>query len=342
MPVENVLFHNVGEMVELAGGGLQLHRVPRSVQAQISERGGHEMRQPSNCEIRFKSSGDAISITLSALEQPVTAVLFHGPFMTRERLTIGLEPTRFTFHKPPHLKIYQAKGLRHGGYGADLWRFMFAGGNGYLVFHGVEGEGICPPSAADLPTKRYLAYGTSLTAGRASTGPHLTYAYQTAWRLGADLLNIGSGGSCFCEPGMANYLASRTDWDFATLGLSLNMLSFDLDEFRKRVEYLVATIAEAHQDKPMFCITNWPCFNDQRIFANLEEGQTEADKSYSEDYRKILRRIVATLNRPNLHILEGPELFPGFGNLSDDLIHPSDLGMIQMAENLAAAIKPNL
>ena len=38
---------------------------------------------------------------------------------------------------------------------------------------------------------------------------------------------------------------------------------------------------------------------------------------------------------PNVTLIEGPDLLADIGGLTTDLIHPGDLGMIQMGENLA-------
>jgi hypothetical protein len=338
MIYRNVELHNVDDILKQDDGSVLLLRVPASVCEHLSERGSKEMHEPTNSEIRFYSDSSSIRITLSALGE-VHGVLFHGPFMTRQRLIIGEEPVTLELTRSAYVTSYLDMKVHCDSFSPAIWRFLFHGGGGQLKLHSVEGEGIRPPKSEEVPALRYLAYGTSLTAGRASTAPHLTYAFQTAWRLGADLLNIGSGGSCYCEPEMADYLASRQDWDVATLGLSLNMLRWDFADFEKRVHYLVSTIANAHPSKPVFCITNWPCFNDLRIFPNLAVGETETDIPASEAYREILRKVVRSIGAVNLHLLEGPELFPDFRGLSDDMIHASDLGMIQMAENLAKAIK---
>lgn len=41
----------------------------------------------------------------------------------------------------------------------------------------------------------------------------------------------------------------------------------------------------------------------------------------------------------NVHLLEGTEILKDFTLLAPDLIHPNDLGMMQMAENLSMKIK---
>ena len=60
---------------------------------------------------------------------------------------------------------------------------------GLVCLRQVHGD-VRPPTADELPAFRYLAYGTSITQGAAASMRHLGYASQTAWRLGADLINL--------------------------------------------------------------------------------------------------------------------------------------------------------
>jgi hypothetical protein len=83
-----------------------------------------------------------------------------------------------------------------------------------LVLKGAEIRFVSEsPLPSELPPKRLLAYGTSITEGTASTAAHLSYLAQAGRRLGMDVVNLGSSGSAYCEPEMAHYIASRKDWD---------------------------------------------------------------------------------------------------------------------------------
>jgi lysophospholipase L1-like esterase len=178
-----------------------------------------------------------------------------------------------------------------------------------------------------------LSYGTSITHGAAATAGHLTYVAQTAWRLRADLINLGVGGSAWCERELADYIAEREDYDIVTLALSVNMIGggFSDDEFRARVTHMIDRVSAAHPDQPVACITLYPHFRD---FGDDTEGA-----EHSARFRQILRESVAGLSRSNMTLVEGPELLADAGGLTTDLIHPGDLGMIQMGERLAARLQ---
>ncbi len=203
-----------------------------------------------------------------------------------------------------------------------------------LYFHGIKEGKYRLPEIGTSPRKQLLCYGTSITHGAKLSGPHLTYPYMTAKRLGMDLINLGMAGTALCEPEMADYIANRSDWDIATLAMSVNMYAqkFPCDEFRERIHYMVNTIAKANSDKPIFCITLYPFSDDVGVF-------TEWSTRTAKDYRKALRDVVKDCPYENVHLLEGTEILKDFTLLAPDLIHPNDLGMMQMAENLSMKIK---
>ncbi len=67
-----------------------------------------------------------------------------------------------------------------------------------IAIHAVTGD--CrPPRAGELPARRYLAYGTSITAGYGSQ-PHCSYVAQAARHLALDPINLGWRGPRFASP----------------------------------------------------------------------------------------------------------------------------------------------
>jgi hypothetical protein len=93
---------------------------------------------------------------------------------------------------------------------------------------------------------------------------------------------------------------------------------------------MVDRVATAHPDIPVACITIYPHHRD--FTADSEASDR------SERFRQILREAVTGLAHSNVTLIEGPELLTDSGGLTVDLIHPGDLGMIQMGENLAARL----
>jgi hypothetical protein len=185
-------------------------------------------------EIRFVTTGDRVTVKLSS-DAGTELIPFFGPLQGRERIRIPVEPTELEIVRPERLASIDQSTREQFHFSPDVWRLTLRGEG--VRFHGIEGEGLRPPTSNELPSLRYLSYGTSITHGAAATASHLTYVAQTAWRLRADLINLGVGGSAWCEPQLADYIAERDDYDIATLALSVNMIGggFKDEEFRERV-----------------------------------------------------------------------------------------------------------
>lgn len=326
---ENVELHNVCEIKQL-DDYVTFSRVPEAVRLKLNEGALNRMLQPANCEIRFVAEPpDPIRVTLSS-ETVTDVVPFFGDFLHSKPMEVGEEPQTIELEWNPQLmenleKIrtipmrFDPKVVR-----LILWGCA-------VRLHKIEGTGIRPPEKHEVPSLRYLAYGTSITHGASATAPHLNYAAQTARRLGADLINLGVGGACHCEPELADHIAARDDWDVASLALSVNMMGFAEEEFEKRVRYFVKTVAGGDPRRPVACVTIYP------YRGSLGDGELPTKV---QTFRQILRDAVRDCPTPNAHLIEGHSLLQDFSGLTTDLIHPSDDGMIQMGENLARAMRP--
>ena len=331
----NVELHNIDEVVEVGDGGpVRLQRTPEAVRLKLNKFAREKVLSPANAEIRFVCEGPSVRLTLSSKGQ-TDASIFYGPFQGKQSLVIGREPQVVELHAQAD-RLARMPG-EHGkamAFSPKVCRIMLRGAS--LRIHKIEGD-VRPPAAGEVPALRYLAYGTSITHGSAATGPHLTYVAQVARRLNADLINLGLGGAAYCEFELSDYIAARKDWHFATLELSVNMISagFSLDDFYERVSYMVNTVAGSDTSRPVACITIYPHHRD------LSDSFNDADQNGSpEEYRQKLRDAVAACPHPNVHLFEGPYILQEIGDLTTDLLHPADNGMIQMGENLARKLEP--
>ena len=346
MIYQNVELHNIAEVRRCRGAqGVRLQRVPERVRQCLNDTAKMQMLSPGCAEIRFVCDDLPARITLSCPNGGIGhAMVLHGIFPEAPRLgesllgrhVISREVQTIEITAPEHLYHLDPEDCKGMPFSPKVCRLML--GDLYcgwgLHLHGVEGKGIRPPTPEEVPSTRYLAYGTSITHGAWATGPHLTYVSQTARRLGVDLTNLGVCGSAQCESQLADYIAAREDWDFATLALSVNMVGFPLEEFYDRVSYMVNTVAGANTKRPVVCITIYPSYLE--FDGRFDTGGRGAP----EDYRQALRDVVRACPHPNAHLIEGPEILTDISGLSADLIHPSDDGMIMMGENLARRLRP--
>ena len=327
----SVSLHNVAETVpaEWTDGGDRLCRVPAAVGAGLNDDARERVRHPTGSEIRFvpERGEDEIEITLSAAE-PAQIRAFWGPFQPWAPAEIGPTPRTLTLAVPDRLR--ELSGAEEAGrFDTRVCRILFER-TPAVALHDVVGD--CrPPAPEELPDRRYLAYGTSITEGAAASAPHLNYVTHLARNLGYDALNFGCSGSAYCESAMADYIASRDDWDVATLAVSVNMANggFSPREFRERAETFVNTIADAHPQKPIACVTLFPYFADV-----TETGDAE----HARGFREALRSVVSESPHSNLSLVEGTDLMSVSG-LTSDLLHPGDEGMAAIGEALSGRLE---
>ncbi len=318
-------------------GGLRLQRVPEAVRTELNERAQQRVLHAAANELRCVTDDGSLTLTLSAPGGGIHGVVFHGGFQSGQQFGVGETPREIRIEPPRRFHMMEKGAFAEHLYATRVTRMILAGGE--VVLHGAEGPGLRVPTGDELPARKLLTYGTSITHGAAASLPHLCYARQLAWRLQADLVNLGVGGSCHCEKAFADYIAGREGWNIALLSLSVNMIGagFSLEDFRARVKYLLDVVAGNNPRRPVACMTILPYFRDLPKVNDPAPQQPPV-----EGYRRQLREAAAACARANLHVFEGPEMLDRVDGLSDDLLHPGDLGMIRIGENLAKKIAPLL
>lgn len=337
MIYQQVELHNVEELVKVQDReGVLLQRVPEALNSQLRQGTQKQYRRAAGTEIRFVSDSEPVKITLASYDGQSKASLYFGGFQGPEYV-ITEEPTTIEITTPALLSKYIETTEESYSFSAKVKRLILSGNEVHLI--GIEGSNIRPPREGEVPSLRYLAYGTSITQGINASLPTLSFAGQTAWRLGADAVNLGSSGNAFCEKELADYIAERKDWDFATICISVNMLNQGVtgEEFYSKASYMINKIARNNPDKPITCIGLFPYHEDKGI-----KHPEKFLASTTEEYRGIVKTIVEEAGHPNLYYIDGRNLLKDFCGLSADLLHPGNLGMIQIGENLAAFIRPRL
>ena len=322
---KKVQLHNfAGAEVTEDGASIELYRLPAAVRDGMNATARTQMLVAAHGEIRFVlNTGEKlenVKITLEA-EKPVSLEYFYGDykyFVTGQRVdrkqTIG-----FYSHGA---YVTRVKSLPAGRFSNDLCRIVLNGGPVRLL--GVEGD-VRPPRADELPPVM-ISYGTSITQGAFASRVDLAWNALTARALGYDFVNLGSSGSAFCEPAMAEYLAAQK-WDLCVLEISVNMIdTFSVEQFRERATLLVNTAAASHPKSLVVCISILPYF--------LDYSQGYAQYPKLQAYRRTLEEVCTNSPNRNVRYINGPDLLTATG-LSQDLIHPSDHGMIEIAQKLS-------
>ena len=99
-----------------------------------------------------------------------------------------------------------------------------------------------------------------------------------------------------------------------------------------RQVYLIRRMQQENAGRPIVLITPYLNFHH---YVLEEEALTERLLEYTD----VLNSYANKAEFPDVHLINGREILTGFCGLTADLIHPFDTGMMQMGENLAAALR---
>ena len=346
MKFGDVELYNVVELVEPeVGAGKFFTRVPNELRLTLNESARERALCTAGSEIRFNLESGSVKVVLQFEGEAWGFVeLYQGPFQVS---THEIGPTakevviEHSANSASIEVLVQIAQERKAPFDARLTRVLLPHWPQIrLLDICTDGARITSPRGGQTPQLCYLAYGSSITHGLSATRPTGGYAMRTAQLLGVELINLGFGGGARCEPQMADYIAQRTDWDFATLELGVNMLyGFEVEDFSRRVRYFVERIARANVSKWIFCIDIFTLGYDliERYDCYNMGVPPNQDK-----FRQVVRSAAAELGLPNLIHIDGREIFNDPFGLTADLVHPAPSGMELMAQNLTAIIRPYL
>ncbi len=170
-------------------------------------------------------------------------------------------------------------------------------------------------------SKRFLAYGSSITHGSSASSNSLSYLQLIAQNLGCDALNLGMSGACTCDKAMTDFIAAQPDIDFYFLELGVNMRQrYYVEQFEERLVYLL----QALQGRKVYITTLYP---NRATYLEVENLLSAQERSFNALIRKYAPQYGAIL-------LEGADILQSPAWLTHDFIHPSPMGHIKMAENL--------
>jgi len=305
--------------------GMWTSRIPDALRLTLNPLALVNAVQATGAELRFNLRSAQARIVLKCNAAPGLVEIYQGSFFVGWHV-VRTDSTEIVIVPPANLETLIKLTEQHGlPFDARLTRVVLPWRPAVRLIS-VEGE-FELPQPEQTPTRRYMAYGSSITHGSAAIRSTGMYAQRTAQLLNADLHNLGFGGGAHLEPQMADYIAGRSDWDFATLETGINLGSVGVTEFARLVDYFIPTIAHAHADKWIFCLGLFTCHSD------LNGG------TWAAEYREIVKSAVKRLNQPRVVYVDGRSLLPSVQGLTTDLVHPSPFGMEEIACNLSSIIR---
>ena len=326
MIYKNMKVHNAAELVPGEHGGAAWLRYPSSVCSSF-ERDGARMQagNSSGVELRFIMKSDAVAIKLRSK----TTGRFHifrgglqGGWYDHEGKVTSSEGTVIRIERKEQPLIDRVHEDFALPWDPSLIRIVFDGGRFEIM--DVEGE-IAAPEAGQTPKETILFYGSSITHGSNALSATNNWTSWVAHGLKMDFLNKGLAGSCCMEDETVSYLGAlgkEGAWDVAVLELGINVLSWDAELRRTRVENTLRKIAAQNPDKPIFVISPFYSSHDYNGGAQ------------SSDWRETIRTVNEACAYPNVTYLPGDAILSGMDMISADGVHPSAYGVSKIAEHV--------
>ncbi|MCX4673299.1 GDSL-type esterase/lipase family protein [Streptomyces sp. NBC_01381] len=218
-----------------------------------------------------------------------------------------------------------------------------------------------PVEPAQDPDRRvWLHHGSSISHGSDAASPTTTWPALAASLGGAELINLGFGGSALLDPFTARTLRD-TPADLISVKIGINVVNTDLMRLRAftpAVHGFLDTIREGHPTAPLLVVspilcpihedTPGPCAPDfsalstgqLRFMATGDPAETANGKLTLTVIRDELARIVAqrAADDPNIHHLDGRDLYgdADFAELPlPDALHPDAATHRRIGERFA-------
>lgn len=289
-------------------------------------------RHSAGMAVRFETDATAIwarytlmSSNLAMPHMPATGVsgldLYAQDDRGRWRWLAVARPTATT------MKVKLADGILPGRRAYTI----------YLpLYNGVESLeiGVAPEAAFEpikpRSDKPIVYYGTSITHGACASRPGMAFTSIVGRQLDCPVINLGFSGNGRMDPEVGALLAGL---DAAVYVIDC-LPNMEAEAIAQRTEPLVRQLRQAHPDVPIVLV-------EDRTYTNTPflPSRRERHRTSRAAFREAYERLVAD-GVKGLHYLEGENLLGDDGEAATDGSHPSDLGMMRMAESLLPVLRP--
>lgn len=328
MIYNNVELFNVDE-TDKTERGVVLQRFSKEARADTRNRAAWMASAAMGLEIRLVTDAEVFWITLGAEDQNIDIYVMRGDYFYDKYTVNAGSLIVLRFENDNFLSGLKTVSNVESRFSPNVWRFYFHS-EGKIVYGGIKlsNGSVRSPKADEVPEKKLLAYGSSITHGCWAMDSRNAYINTAGQRLAMDVYNMGMAGACRLEKSICDFLIRRDDWDIALLELGINVLyNYTAEEFGKRAEYLVTGMCK--RGKPVI-LTGF--FHSRNSMAGYDKV---------DEFNDVLKSIMEIHNLPNLTYIDGTEIMTSSEYLSRDLVHPSDLGHIRMGEILSNIIREN-
>ncbi|MFB9325105.1 SGNH/GDSL hydrolase family protein [Paenibacillus aurantiacus] len=200
------------------------------------------------------------------------------------------------------------------------------------VLVGLEAGAVIEPPAPYEESGRVIVYGTSITQGACASRPGMCYTNILSRAINREFINLGFSGSGKGEPELAQNIARIPDPALLVLDYEANSVTPEL--YAQTLPAFIRLYRQTHAQVPILLLSRI-MFAKQRF--------DEASRQAQETRKRMQTELIGELRRAgdkHIHFLDGETLIDRHGqDCFVDGIHPTDLGLSQMADRLAPVIR---
>jgi lysophospholipase L1-like esterase len=204
------------------------------------------------------------------------------------------------------------------------------------LYNGVESLEIGVPADAAFEAirprtaKPIVYYGTSIAHGACASRPGMAFPSILGRRLNVPVINLGFSGNGRMEAEVGALLA-ELDAAVYCIDCLPNMQGPQVAE---RAEPLVRLLRQARPKTPIVLIED-RTYTNTPFFPSKRERHNGSRAALKNAYDRLTADGVK-----GLHYVEGEHLLGTDGEAATDGSHPSDLGMMRMADSLEPILRP--
>ena len=333
----NIEFHDIKKSQEISVYGLynyrneaQFKRLPDEVAKATGEQVTKLYTNPSGGRIRFKTNSNILVIRASfpnISTRSIITMLNQAGFDVYKTVS-GKQEFIGCLYPPIDLTDSYDKGMELGLGEKEITVYMPIFNDVSDVYIGLEKGAYIKPSDPYKNEKPILYYGSSITQGASVSRPGMIYESIISRVLDTDFINLGFASGGKAEDAIVDYMAD----------LDYSVCVSDYDYNAPTPEYLEAThgkmyekIRAKHPNVAYIMLTK------PIIHHNLKTAENQRRR---EIIFKTYENAIENGDK-NVYIIDGFEIFSSFeaGNCSGDSVHPNDIGVAVIAQNIIKIIR---
>ncbi|CAI6086770.1 SGNH/GDSL hydrolase family protein [Cohnella sp. JJ-181] len=180
--------------------------------------------------------------------------------------------------------------------------------------------------------RKVVLYGTSITQGGCASRPGMSYPNILSRRFDMEFINLGFSGNGKGDPEIARFMNEIEDPACIVVDYDANNVLAD-DLIRTMPEFL-RILRSRHAQVPILVLSRIPYSYEHTMTASRE------DRTVRRDFQRDLVESLRMEGDRFIYFQDGADLLGGIWNeCTVDGVHPTDLGLMRIADGLTPLLQ---